>query len=92
MPEPSGKFTITWRDSGREPQCPANPDYPDGKDLDGSGGASLSCTVALPYPAKRCGAYLLRCLVCGITAGVTTAGRRDDPRSITLACRAMTRA
>lgn len=31
-----GQFTITWHDSGREPQCPPNPAYPSGIDLDGS--------------------------------------------------------
>ena len=80
-------FEIEWIDHGREPQCAPDPDYPAGKDIDASMGATPSCLVNLPYPAKRCGVYLVRCPVCGFSAGLTTAGRSDDPRSITLPCK-----
>lgn len=46
-----------------------------------------SCRVALPYPAKRCGAYVVTCRICGTRTGVTTAGRADDPRSLTVSCK-----
>jgi len=77
---------ITWVDREREPQSPPNPDYPDGINIDVSHGASSICVANLPYPAKRCGLYLVKCEVCGTTALVTTAGRLDDPRSVTMAC------
>lgn len=83
---------VKWRDGKSEPQCAPNPAYPEGIDLDTSGGAAQTCTVALPYPAKRIGAYLIDCPVCGLRTGCTTAGRPDDPRSIKLACRLATAA
>lgn len=80
-----GTFRIEWVDHGREPQCPPNPDHPSGIDVDTSGGAP-SCSTTLPYPAKRCGYFVVECRVCGYRAAVTTAGRPDDPRSVTVAC------
>lgn len=78
--------TIKWIDGKKSPQCAPNPAYPTGIDLDVSRGASKTCTVALPYPAKRIGAYRIECPVCGVSVGCTTAGRPDDPRSIKVAC------
>jgi hypothetical protein len=78
---------ITWHDSAREPQCAPNPAYPDGVDLDASDGAKTSCKAVLPYPAKRCGYFLVICEACGVSAAITTAGRRDDPRSVKLPCK-----
>jgi hypothetical protein len=77
---------VKWVDGKREPQCPPNPNYPNGIDVDGSFGAARACTVALPYPAKRCGWYEVRCRACGLQVNVTTAGRVDDPRSVKVAC------
>lgn len=80
-------FKIEWIDRGREPQCEPDPDYPDGKDVP----AALpgpACKTELPYPAKRCGVYIVECSICGVRAGITTAGRPDDPRSVTINCRA----
>lgn len=77
---------VTWIDAGREPQHPPWPQWPDGKDVDASLGATNTCTVKLPYPAKRCGRYEVRCKACGSSIAVTTAGRRDDPRSVKIAC------
>ncbi len=74
-------------DAGREPKCPPNPAWPDGMDIDMSDGAERTCTVALPFPAPRCGLMMIECGICGLRAGVTVAGRRDDPRSIRLGCR-----
>lgn len=80
------QFDVTWLDLGREPKERPNPRYPHGIDLDISKGAIGTCKVVLQYPAPRCGTYLIRCKHCGTTASCTTAGRRDDPRSVRLAC------
>ncbi len=86
MEQDMSQFKIEWRDSGREPQCPPDPRYPDGIDVDGIAARAEGCKTALPYPAKRCGAYIVECTICGIRVGVTTAGRPDDPRSVRLPC------
>jgi hypothetical protein len=78
---------ISWVDRGFEPRCASDPKTPDGVDLDMSKGAERTCARALPYPAKRCGYFVVNCEDCGLSACITTAGRRDDPRSITLACK-----
>lgn len=76
---------VEWIDRHREPQCPPNPRYPNGIDVDVSGGAE-SCVTDVPYPAKRCGAYHVTCKRCGYSALVTTAGRVDDPRTVRVPC------
>ena len=81
------KHRIEWFDTGRSPTVKPNPRYPDGIDLDLSNGAFDACDVALPYPAKRIGHYHVQCPACGLNVIVTTAGRRDDPRSVRLACK-----
>ena len=78
---------VSWIDSGREPQCAPNPAFPKGIDVDVSGERLSCCTAKLPYPAKRCGYYLVECERCGFTCVVTTAGRPDDPRSVTVPCK-----
>lgn len=80
-------FKIEWIDAGREPQCAPNPDYPDGIDVDYSGGAKSACTVKIDYPAKRCGHYTIKCQRCGSSLVCSTAGRPDDPRSVKLPCK-----
>lgn len=82
----SERHKVEWIDHGREPQCAPNPLYPKGIDLDASLGARRTCKVDLPYPARRCGHYAVWCSACGMTLAVTTAGRVDDPRSVTVAC------
>ena len=77
---------VEWIDGGREPQCAPNPKYPEGVDIDLSVGMPTTCSADLPYPAKRCGAYLVQCEACDMKAVITTAGRADDPRSIKLPC------
>ncbi len=79
-------FSIEWFDDEREPQEPANPAFPDGIDVDVTGGAK-GCKVELPYPAQRCGKYVVSCNTCGVRAVITTAGRDDDPRSLKLPCK-----
>lgn len=80
-------WIVTWLDRGREPQCPSDPRYPMGVDIDVSAGRKPSCTGTVPYPAKRCGCYRIVCRICGRLILVTTAGRADDPRTVTLACK-----
>ena len=82
---------VEWHDHGREPQCPPNPEYPFGIDADASDGADVTCQVDLPYPAQRCGVYVVTCAICGLRVGVTAAGRPDDPKSVKVACRPMGR-
>lgn len=81
-------FKIEWIDRGREPQCEPNPNFPEGVDAD----CRLSpiergCSAELPYPAPRCGYFYVECRRCGTNALITTAGRPDDPRTVTLACK-----
>ena len=78
---------VTWIDGGREPKIAPNPKYPDGIDVDLSDNRKWACKVDLPYPAKRIGYYALECDECGYRGLITTAGRRDDPRSATVACK-----
>jgi len=85
------KFKIDWIDSGREPQCAPNPDFPTGIDINiarlENALEAPSCFTLLPYPAKRCGYFYVECETCGTNAVITTAGRRDDPRSVRIPCR-----
>lgn len=82
------KFKIEWIDHGREPQCKPDPLYPTGKTIPAFGPLNAQkCEVDLPYPAKRCGLYIVECQLCGIRIGATTAGRPDDPCKIIIACK-----
>jgi len=87
----SGRFEVQWFDSGYEPQEKPNPAYPHGMDLDGANRAMPYCSTKLPYPAKRCGQYFARCLICGLTASLGTGPRPHDPRSFTVNCKPMAR-
>lgn len=83
----SGVFEIMWVDRGRYPQVPSNPAFPDGIHLDITRGAEVYCSTPLPYPAKRCGEYVIRCSICRrVLVVCTTTGRPDDPRSIKFGC------
>jgi hypothetical protein len=79
------QFNVEWIDRGIEPVYPADQSYPEGIDIDASAGRE-SCVTNLPYPAQRIGYYEVTCNRCGGKSRVTTAGRPDDPRSITVAC------
>ncbi|WP_445222201.1 hypothetical protein ACKWRH_21335 [Bradyrhizobium sp. Pa8] len=79
---------VIWVDHGREPQCAPNPNFPNGVDVDlRRDKEQPGCSADLPYPAKRCGHHLVQCDVCGYSVAITTAGRPDDPRRITLPCK-----
>lgn len=81
------KHHVTWHDHGLEPKCAPDPNYPNGIDVGDIASTAPSCLVPLPYPAKRCGVYVVECETCGLRIGVTTAGRPDDPRSVRIECR-----
>jgi hypothetical protein len=83
---------VVWIDGGREPVAKPNPAYPNGIDLGYAAPGQMSCRTDLPYPARRCGKYFIKCMICGMTLLATTAGRRDDPRSVTIPCKPMARA
>jgi DNA-directed RNA polymerase subunit RPC12/RpoP len=81
-------FKVEWIDLGRAPQCPPNPNYPEGRHMDvRSNRDAPSCTADLPYPAARCGHYVVECSRCGLRILLTTAGRPDDPRSVRMTCK-----
>lgn len=81
------KIKIEWIDRGVEPKSPPNPAYPNGVDLDLSKGRPYCEIMLVPYPAPRCGYFLVKCSTCGTDALITTAGRPDDPRSVKIACK-----
>ncbi len=78
---------IEWIDGEREPKIAPDPAYPHGKDINTVPMGMPRCKVDLPYPAKRCGVYIVECEECGVRIGVTTAGRTDDPRSVAIPCK-----
>ena len=80
-------MTVEFIDSGREPKCAPDPAFPEGKDIDASDGASVTCTADIPYPAPRCGVMIVACSKCGLRIGLTVAGRPDDPRTVKIGCK-----
>lgn len=78
--------SFIFLDSGREPQCPSNPAYPNGKHVRAAGTGRPTCEVKLPYPAPRCGVMVVKCDACGLSVGLTVAGRPDDPCTVQLEC------
>lgn len=90
--KPPIDMKISWLDAGREPQCPSNRAYPLGIEVDLSQGSALTCKVSLPYPARRCGAWVVECRICGLRIALTAAGRPDDPHTVKVACKQMARA
>ena len=78
---------VEFRRSGRgKAQCPPDPNYPHGIDMDISMGSPKTCSVKLPYPAPECGFWLVACQVCPMSVAVTAAGRPDDPKTLKMAC------
>ncbi len=82
-------ITVQFLDSGHEPTEPANPSYPKGMDVDLRPHVlAKGCCRNLPYPAPRCGSYVVVCETCGYRAAISVAGREDDPRTVTMPCKA----
>jgi hypothetical protein len=78
---------IEFKPTGRgAAQCEADPNHPDGIEIDMSKPHKPSCLVVLPYPAPECGLWMIRCGVCAKSLIVTAAGRRDDATSVRMAC------
>ena len=86
-------WEINWipRDGGRQPRVAPDPTLPNGKVVDFIHDPDLpSCVGKLPYvlwPERGIGLLLIKCRRCGVTAAVTTAGRPDDPTSLTQNCK-----
>jgi hypothetical protein len=78
--------TVEWLDSGREPQCEPNPEYPNGCIIDCAENAVMRCRIKLQYPGPRCGVHAISCNRCGVTFALTAAGRPDDPKEVLLPC------
>jgi hypothetical protein len=85
------QFMVRFVGTGQKAQCRPNPAYPDGIDIPAPAGEGDVCRVLLPYPAKEIGAWKIECTVCGLRTACTTAGRPDDPRSITVRCNKSTK-
>lgn len=82
----SRHISVDWVDKGFESRIDPNPDFPEGQDVDCSEGFMPACRTDLPYPAERCGMFVVSCKRCGQRIAVTTAGRTDDPRSLKMRC------
>jgi hypothetical protein len=78
---------VYFLDSGREPQCKADPRYPDGVHLNLAVGAEQKCTRNVPWPAPRCGTYVIECKKCGFKGAIKVGGSPDDPRIVTMPCK-----
>lgn len=80
---------VKFLDAGRTAENPPDPKHPDGVAVDLRAHVlQRGCTRNLPYPAPRCGAYSVRCRTCNFIGVVTVAGRADDPRIVTIPCKA----
>lgn len=81
-------ISVQFEPSGRgKARCPANPDFPNGIAVNAALEDELSCKADLPYPAPECGVFIVRCSTCGMSIGVTAAGRPDDPISVKIPCK-----
>jgi hypothetical protein len=79
---------IEFISHNRMAECPADPAFPDGVEIDFSDGKpGWVCVHEIPYPAKCCGLWVVTCMECGLRVGITAAGRLDDPRCIKLPCK-----
>lgn len=92
MSEPkAADWDIEWvpRSGGRKPEVPPDPRWPNGKAIDMSAPELPRCRGDLPlavWPARGLGLLIITCRRCGMSTGVTTAGRPDDPISLTQNC------
>src|SRR5262245_18491236 len=84
-----GQWRLHWLPKAEAAQEAARPEFPNGIDVDLSEGSPHSCKCDLPYPAAGNGMHAVECLICGLRAGVTAAGRVDDPKSVKFRCKTM---
>lgn len=87
-PVVESRFLVDWVDGHREATFAADAAYPDGTAIDVALDATRACRLELPYPAARCGLWVITCRRCAYSIALATAGRRDDPRSVRVPCRA----
>jgi hypothetical protein len=81
-------FDVAFIDKGHKAVEKPDPKYPDGTPVNLAPNAVVkTCCRNLPYPAPRCGFYVVTCRTCGFDAIISVAGRPDDPRTITLPCK-----
>lgn len=85
-------WDIRWvaREGGRAPRVAADPQWPKGKELKTYYAEFPSCRGELPYvmwPERGLGMLMVTCRKCGVVTAVTTAGRPDDPISLTQNCK-----
>lgn len=81
-------LTVEWQSHHRKAREKPNPAFPNGVDIVMHATPDApSCKVAIPYPAPECGVWIVACSRCGLRAGVTAAGRPDDPKSLTVPCK-----
>lgn len=83
-----GNLRVGFISHNRPPKCAPNPDYPHGKHVDSTEGKRPACHVELPYPAECCGVWMVSCRVCQQVVAVTAAGRPDDPKRLSILCKA----
>jgi hypothetical protein len=81
------RFLVDWVDGHREAAELADPAYPGGCAIDVALDAPKACRVQLPYPAARCGTWVVTCRVCLYAIALATAGRSDDPSSVRVPCK-----
>lgn len=81
------RFLVDWCDGHRESTYPADAGYPNGTAIDVALDATRACRLELPYPAARCGLWVITCRQCAFSIALSTSGRADDPRSARLPCR-----
>ncbi len=80
--------SVEFLPSGRgKAQCPSDPAYPHGLEIDATKPGQKACCVELPYPAPECGVWMIACSDCHLHVAVTAAGRPDDPNSIKIPCK-----
>jgi hypothetical protein len=81
------RFKIGWTDGEATAIRPADPAFPNGRDVQEHEDASPTCFTKLTYPAPRIGVWEITCRHCGGFACVTVGGIADDPRSFRMTCR-----
>lgn len=82
-------WDVRFIDDDREAEGKPDPRHPAGVDVDlRQHVLQKACCRNVPYPALRCGFYEIVCRVCRFSGLVTVAGRADDPRTVTVPCKA----
>jgi hypothetical protein len=86
-PAVESRFLVDWVDQHRTSERPPDPTYPSGCAIDVALDAMKACRLELPWPAERCGIYVVTCRACGFSIALKTTGRADDPRTLRVPCK-----